>query len=660
VRSWLIPLVCACAAPPEGTSAPVVVPPLSAGDADDTPDTRLPGDTGTGDTGASGPPLVVVVLADDLGDDLLWAMPVLQERLLPDAARFTRAYATAPLCCPSRASLLSGGFYPRDTGVLANEGTNGGMGLFRDTHTLATRLQAAGFTTALFGKYLNGYQEFAPYVPPGWDLFLAQAWLGDSTDSLLLRGSSTPDAASTGTVVDTGGAHLTGWLVDEALAFLDAHPDEPTFLLLAPQSPHAFGSAAPDDFDTWTDLLRPASFDEADVSDKPPWVQARAPSEADIAAWDATTKRLMENLGSLDRGVGALLDGLEARGLLDRATVVFTSDNGVLRGEHRLVDKGLPYEEAVRVPFVVRAPGVSPREDDRLVAMSLDLPATIASIAGLDPVGDGADLSAALRDPALPLRDHVYLETTIGNHPAWSSVVTERWKYTAWASGETELYDLSSDPSELESLHARPPADADVAGLADLLTAHRALAVTVLELPAATAGAPYSTTLAAWGGTPPLTWTLEDGTLPAGLSFDTEGTLSGTPTESGSFLLGIRVTDSGVSAFTGAPGTFASALRLTVGAAMRAHVAREADTLTFAVPADPGARVHVRLFLDDTRDSPPLLSRVVTAGADGVAHPTIAADPKRIWYWDAVVSGRATPGGTITPGGDGPLPPVLP
>jgi arylsulfatase A-like enzyme len=651
VRCWLL-LLFACAAPREDTSAPAVVSPLTAGESGAPADATTYADTGPGDTAPAAPPLVIVVLADDLGEDLLWAMPVLQERLLPDAAHFTRAYATAPLCCPSRASLLSGGFYPRDTGVLANEGTNGGMGLFRDTNTLATRLQAAGFTTAILGKYLNGYQEFAPYVPPGWDLFLAQSWLGDSTNSLLIRGASAPDAASTGVGTDTGGAHLTGWLFDEALTFLDAHPDEPTFLLVAPQSPHTFGSAAAEDFDTWTDRLRPASFAEADVSDKPPWIQARAPADADIAAWDASTKRLMENLASLDRGVGAFLDGLEARGLLDRATFVFTSDNGVLRGEHRLSDKGLPYEEAVRVPFVVRAPGVAPREDDRLVAMNLDLPATVAALAGLPPVGDGADLTAALRDPTLPLRDHVYLETSIGNHPAWSSVVTERWKYTVWASGETELYDLTADPAELESLHARAPADADVAGLAGLLTEHRALAVTVLELPAATYGAPYSTMLAAWGGTPPLSWTLEEGALPAGMRFDADGTLSGTPTEFGAFLLGIRVTDSGTSPFTGAPGTFASALRLTVGTALRADSVRDGDTLAFVVPAEKGARVHVRLFLDDTRDSPPLLSRVVTAGEDGLAHPRIPADPTRFWYWDAVVDGRVYPGGTVPPGRD--------
>jgi hypothetical protein len=79
---------------------------------------------------------------------------------------------------------------------------------------------------------------------------------------------------------------------------------------------------------------------------------------------------------------------------------------------------------------------------------------------------------------------------------------------------------------------------------------------------------------------------------------------------------------------------------------------RDGDTLAFVVTAEKGARVHVRLFLDDTRDSPPLLSRVVTAGTDGLAHPRVLADPTRFWYWDAVVDGRVYPGGTVPPGRD--------
>ena len=609
------------------------------------------------------PPIIIMILADDLGDNYLWSMPILLERLAPDCVRFTRAYSTVPLCCPVRSSLLAGGAYPAETGVISNDNPNGGIGLFYDADTLATRLQTAGFRTAIAGKYLNGYEDgVAPYVPPGWDLFLVPNYLGDSYDSTLVRGSSTPDAASEGTYEGTGGEHLTPFLFDQALAFLDAFPDEPRFVLLTPQSPHTYGSPATEDKGTWADFEpRPPAFAEVDVSDKPSWIQDIAtPSTETIRRWDSETQEMMENIQSLDRAVGDLLDGLESRGILDRTVLVFAGDNGALHGEHRLSAKGVAYEEAVRVPVLIRVPGVTHREDSRLIAMNLDLPATIAELAGLPRSGWGDDLMPAVLDPATPeARDHVYLETYVGNHPIWAGVVTDRWKYVEWGDGGAELYDLDADPSELTSLHAAPPADADMARFATWTDEHRALGITTLAVDSATVGVPYTSTLTSWGGTEPLVWSSVSGALPAGLTLHADGTIDGTPTAALTESVMIRVTDGADSPVTGVPSTFAQSLSFTVveGARRGSPPRRDEQVVsrihgsavpTFRIRAHLGARVQMEASTDDTRDSPKVWSGEFRVGPDGVvAVPFPGLDPSRRWFLRVVIDGVPLQAGVI-------------
>ena len=110
----------------------------------------------------------VIFLTDDQRWDTLWAMPILQEKLAARGVTFTNAYTSNPVCCPSRASLLAGGFYSHNTGVLTNTMPNGGAYRFRDDRTLPRLLQKSGYKTMLVGKYLNDYELMAPYVPPGW------------------------------------------------------------------------------------------------------------------------------------------------------------------------------------------------------------------------------------------------------------------------------------------------------------------------------------------------------------------------------------------------------------------------------------------------------------------------------------------------------------
>ena len=507
--------------------------------------------------------------------------------------------------CPVRASFLEGGFTVRSTGVSDNYAPNGGVTRMIETRTLGTELQRAGVTTALIGKYLNGYEDDPTWIPPGWDEFTAPVLLGDSLDTTFVTGSTGPDGEGVPSDLDTGGEHFTGWIFDRGVAFLDAHPDEPVFLLLTPQSPHILGTPAPEDQGVYAGYeWRPPSWDEADVSDKPGWIQGHTTTDSSRDYWDSENERMLENGLSLDRGLAALLDALEARGLDDRTVLLFVGDNGHLHGEHRLTAKGVAYEESVRVPLLVRAPGVAPREDARLVAWNLDLPATILDVFGVSGWGEGTSLLPALTDDSVPGRDHVFLEGSSGSIPVWAAVVTDRWKFVSWSGGDEELYDLDADPYELESLHAKPPGDADVSAFTAWIEADRALAIDRLGVPDGQVGVPYAVPLAPSGGTPPLTWELDDGTLPTGIALDGDGNLVGTPTETGSWAFSVAVTDSSVSAVTGGPQRYARSLAIDIGDAARAAVSREGDAIRFRVPLRPGEATRGCVGVDEARDTP--------------------------------------------------------
>jgi arylsulfatase A-like enzyme len=187
--------------------------------------------------------------------------------------------------------------------------------------------------------------------------------------------------------------------------------------------------------------FRPPSFDEADVTDKPRYIQNRAPlTDAEIAEIDELRKDQLRTLVEVDRAVGRVLDALDSTGRLENTLVVFTSDNGFLLGEHRRDAKSVPYEESIRVPMVVRfdALGVQPRTDEHLV-LNVDLAPTFAAVAGLQAVGvDGANL--------LPLIEHM------GAGATYCGVRSERYVYIVYRTGEDELYDLSTDPFQLENL----------------------------------------------------------------------------------------------------------------------------------------------------------------------------------------------------------------
>jgi arylsulfatase A-like enzyme len=403
-------------------------------------------------------PSVLLIVTDDQRWDTLWSMPQVQRLLVDRGVTFTNSFVSSPLCCPSRASILTGA-YPHTTGVYTQGLPNGGFRKFDDTTTIATELHDAGYRTGFFGKYLDSYQSGAlsGYVPPGWDRWLAFVHsqfydYGLTIDGTAKRYGSAPADYSTDV------------LAERADAFI-RKTDGPLFAIFAPAAPHAPATPAPVDAKAFADLRpwSPPSFDEPDVSDKPTDV-ARLPrlDPQQIAGIEELRRDQYRSLQAVDRAVGRLLLALAATGRLDDALVIFTSDNGLLWGEHRWQKKEMPYEEAIRVPLVVRDDAVvadAPRTEGRLVG-NIDLAPTIAALVGTDlPRAEGKSLLPLLDGERVRWRHALLIEHMKMRNPVptYCAVRTDRYLFATYVTGEEELYDLRADPYELENLAGRRP-----------------------------------------------------------------------------------------------------------------------------------------------------------------------------------------------------------
>jgi N-acetylglucosamine-6-sulfatase len=438
-----------------------------------------PSNSGVGTPAPGSQPNVVLIVTDDQRWDSLFAMPNVRRLLMAKGVTFTNAFVTTSYCCPSRASILTGQ-YSRHTGVYTDGGKTGGVIPFKDKSTLATWLQDGGYQTALVGKYLNGYELISPRIPPGWNEWDVLAspfpatkyydYTINQNGHLVHYGSDPSD------YVDTV-------LQQRALHFIkNAGP--PFFLEYTPVAPHTPATPAQRDRGRFADqALRPVpSYNEADVSDKPWAGMPMFPplTDEDSARMTKFWQSQLESLRQVDRAVGAFERALQASGELDNTVFVFTSDNGLLLGEHRMsAVKVWPYEESIRVPLVVAGAGVAHpgRRDDHLV-LNIDLAPTIAQLAGVTPglEEDGRSLVPLLRDQDAPWRESFVVEYLgHGGHfdgfvAPFEGIRTRRYLYVRYGklrlvpkgkrvrypNGSEELYDLARDPYELRNLAAVP------------------------------------------------------------------------------------------------------------------------------------------------------------------------------------------------------------
>jgi arylsulfatase A-like enzyme len=406
-------------------------------------------------------PNIVFVLTDDLDYASVQKMPNLRSLLAERSASFEEAFASQSLCCPSRATILTG-LYAHNHNVRGNKLPEGGFEKFRDEgheeNTIAVRLQEEGYRTALFGKYLNEYPGDDPtYVPSGWD-----EWYGTLDEAKLYD----YELNENGEVVSYGnepGDYLTDVISEKATDFVSTAASDtsgrPFFAYVAPTAPHLPATPAERHEGAFAEeeVPRSPSFDEKDVSDKPSWTRdADRFDDEEISEIDDYYRKRLGSMLAVDEMVASLTEELEATGELENTYIFFTSDNGWFSGEHRIKQgKDRPYEESARVPLFVRGPGIAPGTKVEELALNTDLAPTFAELAGLEGFpADGRTLAPLLRGEGPPWRSSVLLEGFVGRGArVYGAVRSEDYKYVEYGNGEEELYDLRADPYELESLH---------------------------------------------------------------------------------------------------------------------------------------------------------------------------------------------------------------
>ena len=449
---------------------------------------------------ASKVPNIVVVMSDDQDAASLGQAMPRTKRLARSGTTFTDFVVTTPSCCPSRAAFITGE-YGHNNGVLAN--LPGYPDLLEKENVLPAWLRHAGYRTAEFGKFMNGYENFATAMGalrgPGWD-----RW-----EALLPPYTYFDYDLSINNVRRHFGARDRDYLDDvltrRALRFIRANRTarRPFFAWLNLYAPHVApaagearagrcrGSAipAPGDESRFQAgaVPTPRSFGERDVSDKPFFVRARRPLDArQVARFRRSQACRLSSLAAVDRSVALIHDVLRKTGQLDDTVLVFTSDNGWLEGQHRLRGKAVPYEEAVRVPLVVWAPrkaldGESAPKTVGQATANIDLAPTLLRMASAAPcrnsdrcrVMDGRSFLPLLRGhaDAWPRDRAILLESQEGDFGIcrFQAVRTTRHVYAEYSrfvpggGGECalpsarELYDLDADPAELRNLlPARP------------------------------------------------------------------------------------------------------------------------------------------------------------------------------------------------------------
>ena len=405
------------------------------------------------------PPNIVFIVTDDMRFDQLGAMPAVNAGIAAHGVTFTNAFVPNPWCCPSRASILTG-TYSHTNKVYRNAPPYGGFASFAAASTLATWLDGAGYRTGLIGKYFNGYRTG---TPAGWDKWAAFSGGEKNEGGAYYRYDFSEDGVLSHFGADPED-YSTDVLAAKAEAFVrDTPAQQPLFLYFTPFAPH--GNQVPADrhataFSDLRFLPRPPSFNEADVSDKPAYIRSKARlTTTEINAVDTGRRKMLRTLLAVDEAVQRVITALADTGRLGTTLILFSSDNGLLRGEHRWTRKMVPYEEAIRIPLVIRYDPltVTPSVDHHLV-LNVDWAPTVADLAGIAAAGaEGTSMTPLLADTNRPAwRSEFPIEHMQGGSgdpvPSYCAVRTKRYKYVAYDTQEKELYDLVNDPYETQNL----------------------------------------------------------------------------------------------------------------------------------------------------------------------------------------------------------------
>ncbi len=413
-----------------------------------------------------GRPNILIILTDDQrADGTMDVMPQTRSWFESGGTKFSQAFASTPMCCPARASIFSGR-YTHNHGVRTNDSS----ATLDQRFTIQAYLKAAGYRTAIFGKYMNAWNLIRN--PPNFD-----DW------SISVAGYS-PFRVNENGVVKGISQYATSYFKDNAVRFINESETQdatPWFLEVSTTAPHApftpeaaYASAPVPPFN------QTPSYFEADKRDKPLFIENELDDATQIQT-DRTAQ--LRTLMSVDDLVQQVFTTLEADGEAENTLAIFLSDNGYLWGEHGLEAKGFAYDESIRVPMYMRWPAhVVPDATDSRLVSNIDLAPTIAdAVGGLAP---GVPMDGKSMLNMATSRSRMLSEMYFGTLglPGWAGIRTATSHYVEHydpVDHETvryrEYYDLTADPYEMDNLLGDGNAanDPPTAALAAQLAADR-------------------------------------------------------------------------------------------------------------------------------------------------------------------------------------------
>jgi arylsulfatase A-like enzyme len=386
-------------------------------------------------------PNVLLIVTDDQRQEQLSTMPATRKWFQANGVTYRNAFATTPLCCPSRASIMTGR-YAHNHRVWNNKSSE----RLRQDTTLQHRLQAVGFRTALVGKFLNGWPLWKdPRSFHRWAVLDPKKPRGYYNELFNLNGRTRKVAGYTTDIIS-----------QQARKFLEAferHDRSPWFLMVAPFAPHEpytpeaiyKASRVP----AWNGS---PTVSETDRSDKPAFIRREHAGLLDARGIHAAQLRTLRSVDDLVRALFRKLGRLAER---RRTLAFFMSDNGLALAEHGVIRKGIPYAPAVRIPLYVRWPGHLPRGvSRRRLSANIDVAPTIFKAAdiGADRT-DGRGLWGRRPRRELLIEYRGWHET-----PSWASLLGLRYQYVEYYGTKgyrphfREYYRLPSDPWQLRNV----------------------------------------------------------------------------------------------------------------------------------------------------------------------------------------------------------------
>lgn len=424
-------------------------------------------------------PNVVFIVVDDLRWDETgyaghpFARTPNLDRIANEGVQFRNAFATTPLCSPSRATILTG-LYAHRHGITDNTDRSPA------SHQLATfprALQRAGYATGFVGKWHMGNDNSAR---PGFDYWACLLGQGSTLDAVLNVNGKT---------VNTKG-YVTDVLTSQALEFLRAPRQKPFLLYFAHKALHpetvqrADGTLSDPNASNFIPAERhknlyagveiPRRPNALDAPEGKPALLRHLPGVPPLSratgSSDETILSRQRMLAAVDESTGEILKALEASGELDRTLVIVTSDHGYFYGEHGLsVERRLAYEESIRIPIAMRYPPlIKPASRRDQMVVTTDFAPTLLELGGVATGADlqGRSLVPLLRDDGPEIRDsfliEYYSDTVFPrmNKMGYQAVRTRDWKYIHYVdlANSDELYDMNRDPYEMRNLASSPRA----------------------------------------------------------------------------------------------------------------------------------------------------------------------------------------------------------